>query len=136
MTERKQSLGQRWESFRPTKGALFWSCAGCVVASMILGFTWGGWTTGSTATKMADDAARSSRNELATAVCVERFQAASDAPAQLEALKALKAWDRRTFIEKGGWAVMPAGAERTDGAVRQCADKIAELPTISAAASP
>lgn len=136
MTERKQSLGQRWEAFRPTKGALFWSCAGCVVATMILGFTWGGWTTGGTATKMAADAALSSRNALATAVCVERFQAGGDAPAQLVALKALKAWDRRTFIEKGGWAAMPVGAGPTDGAVRMCADKIAELPTVSAAAIP
>ena len=79
----KQSLGQRWEASRPTKTALFWSCAGCVAATMIVGFTWGGWTTGGTARAMAQDAALSSRNELAAGVCVDRFRAAGDASAHL-----------------------------------------------------
>ena len=131
--EAKRSLGQRWEASRPTKTALFWSCAGCVVATIVVGFTWGGWTTGRTAHAVAEEAALNSRNELAAAVCVDRFKAASGAPAQLVALKALSSWNRGDFVEKGGWAAMPDKIEPGDGAARLCGDKLAELPTISAA---
>ena len=88
--EYKQSLGQRWEAYRPTKGRLFWSCAAGAIAGMIIvGFNWGGWMTGGTARSMAENAGVSARNGLAAAVCVDRFQAADDAHAQLAALKAL-----------------------------------------------
>ena len=123
----KRSLGQRWEASRPTKTMFFWSCAGCAVATIVVGFTWGGWTTGGTARSMAQEAALGARNELAAAVCVDRFKAASDAPAQLVALKALGSWDRGPFVEKGGWAAMPDKVEPGKGAARLCADKLATL---------
>ena len=123
----KQSLGQRWEASRPTKTLTFWSCAACVAATMVVGFTWGGWTTGGTARAMAQDAALSSRNELAAGVCVDRFRAAGDASAQLVALKALGSWDRGSFVEKGGWAAMPDKVDASQGTARLCADKLAAL---------
>ena len=91
----------------PTKTLTFWSCAGCAVATIVVGFTWGGWTTGGTARSMAQEAALSSRNELAAAVCADRFKAVADGPAQLVALKALSSWSRGEFVEKGGWATLP-----------------------------
>src|SRR5687768_4247298 len=100
----KQSLGQRWEAARPTKTVTSSPCAACVAATMVVGFTWGGWTTGGTAQAMAKEAALGARNELAAALCVDRFKAASDAPAQLVALTALQGWNRGSFVEKGGWA--------------------------------
>ena len=133
----KQSLGQRWEASRPTKTLTFWSCAACVAGTILVGFTWGGWTTGGTARSMADEAGLSSRNELAAAVCVDRFKAAGDAPAQLVGLKALGSWDRGAFVEKGGWAAMPAGAGNTDRAARLCGEKLAtvEVPMTSTTAA-
>jgi hypothetical protein len=132
----KRSLGQRWEDSQPSKTLTFWSCAACVAATMVVGFTWGGWTTGRTAHAMAEEAALNSRNELAAAVCVDRFKAAGDAPAQLVALKALGGWDRGSFVEKGGWAAMPDKVDPGKGAARLCADKLAALepPAASAAA--
>jgi hypothetical protein len=132
----KQSLGQRWEASRPTKTVLFWSCAGCAVATIVVGFTWGGWTTGGTARSMAQEAALSSRNELAAAVCADRFKAVADGPAQLVALKALSSWSRGEFVEKGGWAAIPDKVDPGKGAARLCADKLAALegPMASAAA--
>ena len=123
----KQSLGQRWEASRPTKTLTFWSCAGCAVATIVVGFTWGGWTTGGTARSAAREAALGARNELAAAVCVDRFEAAADGPAQLVALKALGGWDRGSFVEKGGWAAMPDKVASGDGTARLCADKLAAL---------
>src|SRR3954469_10954511 len=133
----KQSLGQRWEASRPTKTLTFWSCTACVAATMVVGFTWGGWTTGGTARAMAQDAALSSRNELAAAVCVDRFRAAGDASAQLVALKALGSWDRGSFVEKGGWAAMPDKVAPGDGTARLCGEKLAalEVPMASTTAA-
>ncbi len=126
-TSTKQSINQRWQGYRPTKTLLFWSCAGCVVATIIVGFAWGGWVTGGTARTMAEDAASSGRAQLAAAICVDRFKAAADAPAQLTELKKLDSWSRSGFIEKGGWATMPGKADGGDGAARLCADRLAQL---------
>ena len=52
------SLRRRWESYSPSKGIWFWSCMACICATLVIGFTWGGWVTGGTATKMVSDAAK------------------------------------------------------------------------------
>ena len=76
-------LVRRWEAFRPTKGVWFWSCAGCVVATIVVGFTYGGWVLGTTAERMANDAAGAARAQLAAAACVTLFNKGPDAIAQL-----------------------------------------------------
>src|SRR4051794_9782799 len=132
----KQSIGQRWEAYRPTKGLLFWSCATGAIAVMVVGFNWGGWVTGGTARSMAENAAASARDGLVAAVCVDRFQAGNDAHAQLAALKALGSYERGTFVEKGGWAAMPDKIGASGTATKLCADKLLALegPVASATA--
>ena len=66
-------------------------------------------------------------------MCVDRFKAAADSPAQLVALKALGGWDRGSFVEKGGWAAMPDKIDPGEGAARLCADKLAALEGPTAA---
>jgi hypothetical protein len=119
---------QRWEAYRPSKALLLSACAAGAVATMVVGFNWGGWTTGATAAAMAKEAAAGARQELAAAVCVDRFQGAGDATAQLVALKGLgNAWDRGNFVEKGGWAAMPGPrtSEPASRVARACADRLA-----------
>jgi hypothetical protein len=75
---------------------------------MVIGFGWGGWVTGGTSQRTATTAAEMARGDLASAICVERFNAAPDAAAQLVAFKALtESFKKRQFIEAGGWATMP-----------------------------
>lgn len=38
----KRSIGRRWEEYHPSKAIWFWSCLGCVVATIVVGFAWGG----------------------------------------------------------------------------------------------
>ena len=130
------SLGSRWSDYKPTKGLVVWACAGCIVATMVVGFTWGGWMTGGGARKLAEEAAASARYDLAAAVCVERFKAGSDMAAQLTALKELQGWNRDSFIEKGGWAKMPDRAEPTRRAATLCATQLVALETPPATALP
>jgi hypothetical protein len=122
-----QLLGQRWREYRPSKAALFWSCVGSVVVALIIGFTWGGWVTGGTAKEMADKAVRDARAELAANVCVQRFVDASDARAQLAALKKTSSWQRDDFIEKGGWAKLPGLDKPVAAAAERCAERLAAI---------
>ena len=104
----KRSIGQRWDELQPSKTMLAWACAGTIAATLVVGFTWGGWVTGGTAQDMAGDASNEARGQLASLICAESFMAAPDAAVQLVALKELSgSYQQRQFVEKGGWAVMP-----------------------------
>jgi len=43
------------------------------IATMIIGFSWGGWTLGSTAKKLATDETRSAIVTIAAPACAEHF---------------------------------------------------------------
>jgi len=131
-----QSIQRRWEEFRPSKAALFWSCVACIVLTMIVGFTWGGWVTGGTAKEMVSEAVEDARAELASAVCVDRFLDAKDVQSRLSALKKASSWQRGDLIEDAGWVTLPGMDEPVPEAADLCAEQLmtAELaPTNSAA---
>ncbi|MGY3622512.1 hypothetical protein [Bradyrhizobium sp. USDA 10063] len=125
-----QSLQQRWREYRPSKAALFWSCVASVLVALVIGFTWGGWVTGATSRQMVGKAVQDARAELAANVCVQRFVDASDARAQLAALKKTDSWRRDDFIEEGGWATLPGLDKPVTAAAERCAERLAamELP--------
>ena len=105
--EQNQTRSQRFQQYRASKTALFWSCAGSVVVATIVGFSWGGWTTDGSAQAMADKAAAQARQELAAVVCVDRFMAAPDAGVQLTALQEISSsYAQSKFVEEGGWAII------------------------------
>jgi alpha/beta superfamily hydrolase len=118
------SLGRRWEDYQPSKGIWFWSCVACIVATLVIGFSWGGWVTGGTATKMAADAAVGASAQLAAAECVHRFKDGPDATAQLAVLKKADNYDRSDLIQKGGWATMPGSKDPVEGAADICAQQL------------
>jgi hypothetical protein len=100
------------------------AAAGAVVA-MIVGFSWGGWTLGSSVEKVAKERADTAVLAALAPICVDQFRQAANATANLTELKKINfAWDRETFIEKGGWATMP-GSEKADSAVaKACAETL------------
>ena len=70
------------------------------VATMFVGFYWGGWSLGSTADKMAKQ-----RSDLAVVaalapVCVDKFRALPDAEAKQAALSKIESWKRRDEFPK------------------------------------
>lgn len=129
----KQTLGSRWEAYQPSKTGWFWSSVGIAVATMIVGFSWGGWVTGGTADKMAADAADGARAQLAAASCVIRFNAGPDAVAQRAALKSASSYSRTGMIEKGGWATLTGGKDPVSGAADLCAQILVNSPVADAA---
>jgi hypothetical protein len=131
-----KSLSRRFEDYHPSKTVLFWSCVGCIVATMIVGFSWGGWVTGGTAQEMAEDAAEQGRAEVAAAICVDKFMQAADAGVQLTSLKEISnSWGREDFVEDGGWAMI--GDQEYNDAAELCAEQLMkmEAPTSQEAAT-
>ena len=131
--EDKSSVGKRWRRSQPSKAMLFWSCVVCVGATMIVGFTWGGWVTGGTAAKMTATAAEGARAQFAAVECVDRFEKAPDASTQLASLKKTGAWNRDDFIKKGGWVTLPGMKEPVSGAANICVQQLmsAKLPSMN-----
>jgi hypothetical protein len=129
-------LSQRIQEYPPSKTVLFWSCAACVAATMVVGFAWGGWVTGGTAEDMVADAAEQARAETAAAVCVEEFMRQADAGVQLASLKEISSsWRRENFVEEGGWAMI--ADQEYDDAADLCAERLMtmEAPSTQEASS-
>jgi hypothetical protein len=100
-----------------------WGIAIGAVIAMVIGFTWGGWVTGSTSKERSAEAVLASR----AAICVAQFMKAPNHEAQLKAFKETDSWKRGEFVEKGGWDKMPGEQEAKGSVSRACSDGIEML---------
>jgi len=97
------------------------------VATMIIGFNWGGWSLESTAEKRADEASRTAVVAVLAPICVDKFQHAANATDNLIELKKASSYMQGSFVEKGGWATSP-GTDKANSAVAQaCATMLGNL---------
>ena len=97
------------------------------VATMIIGFSWGGWSVESTAAKRADEASRTAVVAALAPICVDRFQHSADATNNFVELKKVSTYMQGSFVEKGGWATSP-GSDKVNSAVAQaCATMLGNL---------
>jgi len=102
------------------------AAAGAVV-TMIVGFSWGGWSIESTAAKRADDASRSAVVAVLAPICVDKFQHSADATNNFVEFKKVSTYMQSSFVEKGGWATSP-GSDKANSAVAQaCATMLGNL---------
>ena len=70
-----------------------------IIAIVIVGFGWGGWTFASTAKKSADAAVNSALVAALAPLCADKFQLAPDAKAKMVALKATDSWKQDAFVD-------------------------------------
>ena len=100
-----------------------WGIAGGAVALAVVGFTWGGWITGGKAETTALLRVNDAVVVALAPVCVDKFQRAGDASANLAALKKADIWSQGDFVEKGGWATVPGtnSSERVSAVAKACA---------------
>jgi hypothetical protein len=82
------------------------ACVG-FAATAIIGFTWGGWTLGSTAKEMVEKNASAAVVAVLAPICAEKFRQGAEATANLAELKKVNSWMQDSYIEKGGWATFP-----------------------------
>ena len=95
-----------------------------VVATLAIGFGWGGWMLGSTAKTLADNTASSAVVAAIAPICADQFQRSADAANNLTALKKTDSWQQAAYVEKGGWAVMPGSKAADSGVSQACAAAI------------
>jgi hypothetical protein len=95
------------------------------VATMIVGFSWGGWTTGSTAERMAAERSSSTLVVALTPSCVASFMHQADGAAKLGVFQKIdSSWEQRQFIEKGGWATPDGATEPNSALATSCAEAL------------
>ena len=90
-------------------------------ATLGIGFSWGGFMLGGTAKTLADNTANSAVAAAIAPICVDQFQHSADAAVNLTVLKKTDSWQQATYVEKGGWAVMPGSKAADSGVPQACA---------------
>lgn len=101
--------------------ALYGAGAGAI-ALAIVGFTWGGWVTGASARKMADDASSVAVASSLTPYCLERARADPRSAELMAELNAASGFNRRGIVEKAGWAT-PLGSDQPVRALAQSCEQ-------------
>ena len=99
-------------------------CAG-TIATMVIGFNWGGWTLASTAKDMTRMRTQAALVEALAPICADNFQRAAQAQANLVEFKKVSSWQQDSFIEKGGWATFPGMTSPERGVAQACANLLA-----------
>ncbi len=116
-------MQMNWEKIKPG----VWGAIGGAIVLAIIGFIWGGWVTGGTAQKMAEEMAEAAVVDRLAPICVEQYNQDSEKDQKLNELKEESSWKRSDYVEKQGWATMP-GEEKPDGKVAEkCADLVIQL---------
>jgi hypothetical protein len=121
MELRKLSFGQRMSESRASKTLLFWSAMAAVIATMIVGFTWGGWVTGGTARAMAQTQAEDAVVKRLVPICVVQSNEDPKKAEKLKEMNALSSYERSEFLEKVGWSKMPGETESDSRVSEECA---------------
>jgi len=60
-------------------------------------------------------------------ICAEKFQHQADAATILIEFNKVSSWNRRSFIEKGGWATMPGTDTPNSAVASACAEGLGSL---------
>ena len=95
----------------------------------IVGFGWGGWVTGGTATKNAAVAASEAKVAALAPICADRFRAQGDSAMKIAELVKASSWDRGNVVEKSGYATMPGSTTTDSDVARACAEILANPTT-------
>ena len=98
-----------------------------VLATVLLGFGWGGWTLEKTAKEMASQSAKIAVVTALAPICVDKFQHSADAVTNLTELKKVSSWQQGSFVEKGGWATLPGSDPANSAVAEACAKMLGSL---------
>ena len=97
------------------------------IATMVLGFSQGGWYLGSSADRMAQEKSAAAVIEALVPICVSQSQVDPNAAAKLYQLGALKSsYERRDFVMKAGWATMPTTEAPNGKLAAACAEVLSQ----------
>ena len=97
------------------------------LVTMIVGFSWGGWTTGSGTDRLANERSTAAVTTALVPVCLEKSKADPAGAKKLVALKAMSSsYDQRDAVVEGGWATFGPGEANRDVA-EACASELLKV---------
>jgi hypothetical protein len=89
---------------------------------MILGFSYGGWTTGDTAARVARQQADTAVTAALVPVCIAQSKADRTVLKRMGELKALtSSYQQRDFVTNTGWATVPGSENPNSDVAEACA---------------
>ena len=99
-----------------------WGAVAGSVLTMIVGFGYGGWTTGSTAARLAKQQADTAVTAALVPLCIAQSKADQTVLKKMVELKTLtSSYDQREFVTKTGWATVPGSADPNSDVAEACA---------------
>ena len=104
-----------------------WSAIGGAIVLTIIGFSWGGWVTGGTAQKMAQEMADKAVVDRLAPICVIQFMQDPNKEERLKELQEMDSWKRGDYVKKQGWATMPGEKEPDSQVADECASRLMDL---------
>lgn len=101
---------------------LFQGLAVGAIATVIIGFNWGGWHLGGTVDEKVAAASEMAMVTALAPICAAKFQQAATAENDMVAkLNAVSSWERDSHLMKAGWATFPGGAKPDTAVAEACA---------------
>jgi len=98
------------------------------LATVIIGFGWGGWTLGSTAREATVKDTTAALVAVLAPMCVEKFRGAPEAVQNLAELKRISYWQQDAYIQKGGWATFAGLSSPLLAIAQACAQILTKTP--------
>ena len=114
------------EKFKEKMSLGVMSAIGGAAITLIIGFNWGGWVTGSSSLSMGKDMARDAVVERLAPICVSQFNMDPQREENIVTLKEKDSWDRGKYIETQGWATMPFEESPDRTVATKCSELIAK----------
>jgi len=95
------------------------------ILTMIVGFSWGGWTTSSTANQVAIQRADAAVTAALVPICLAREKGDATKGKKLGELRAITtSYEQTDFVMKTGWATFPGNADPNRGVAEACASAL------------
>jgi hypothetical protein len=101
-----------------------WGAAAGAVAMAVVGFSYLGWTTASTAEKLAQDTANTAVVAALVPYCVVKAQADPNLATLTKFQTEQSSYSRSDIVMKAGWATMDGATSGNDALARACAEKL------------
>ena len=99
-----------------------WGAVAGSVLTMILGFSYGGWTTSGTTARLAQQQADAAVTTALVPLCIAQSKADAGVLKKMGELKALtSSYDQRDFVTKTGWATVPGNPDPNRDVAEACA---------------
>ena len=95
------------------------------ILTMIVGFSWGGWMTGGTATREGIKRADAAVTATLVPICVAREKIDAVKGTKLTELKAItSSYEQTEFVMKTGWATFPGKEDPNRDVAEACASAL------------